>query len=129
MPVCYAQGKTNCVAGERKMTRFDREVARRTLLKGAALGAGFVAAGSAGSAQAAGTDRSEGGEIWSGEYWTKKGDVPLWMYRKRLGAPKPGELARPVLFLVHGSSVTSRVFDLKVTDQRDWSVMDAFARY
>jgi hypothetical protein len=41
---------------------------------------------------------AEGGEIWSSEYWTKKGDVPLWMFRKRLGAPKPGEPARPVLF-------------------------------
>jgi len=36
------------------------------------------------------------------------------MFRKRLGAPKPGEAARPVLFFVHGSSVTSRVFDLNV---------------
>jgi pimeloyl-ACP methyl ester carboxylesterase len=111
------------------MSRFDRHVPRRTLLKGAALGAGVFAAGSAGSLQAAGTERSEAGEIWSGEYWAKKGEVPLWMYRKRLGAPKPGEPARPVLFLVHGSSVTSRVFDLQVPGQREWSVMDAFAGY
>jgi pimeloyl-ACP methyl ester carboxylesterase len=114
---------------ERKMARFDRDVGRRTLLKGAALGAGIVAAGSASSAQAARADRSEAGEIWSGEYWAKKGDVPLWMYRKRLGAPKAGERPAPVLFFVHGSSVTSRVFDLQVPGQRDWSVMDAFADY
>jgi pimeloyl-ACP methyl ester carboxylesterase len=113
------------------MTHLDHELARRTLLKGASLGAGagVVAALGIGSGQAAPAQPSEAGEIWSGEYWTKKGDVPLWMYRKRLGAPKPGEPARPVLFFVHGSSVTSRVFDLQVPGQRDWSVMDAFADY
>ena len=37
------------------------------------------------------------GQIWSQEYWAKKGDVPLWMFRKRLGAPQAGEAARPVL--------------------------------
>ena len=63
--------------------------------------------------QAATVDGSEAGDIWSSEYWTKKGDIPLWMYRKRIGAPKPGEPARPVVFFVHGSSVTSRVFDLQ----------------
>jgi pimeloyl-ACP methyl ester carboxylesterase len=112
------------------MSHLDHELARRTLLKAASLGAvaGAVAAlGTAG--QAASLQPSEGGAVWSGEYWAKKGDVPLWMYRKRLGAPKPDELERPVLFFVHGSSVTSRVFDLQVPGQRDWSVMDAFADY
>ena len=35
----------------------------------------------------------EAGEIWSSEYWAKKGDVPLWMYRKRLGVVPWIELA------------------------------------
>src|SRR3954447_25577572 len=108
------------------MTGFDHDVARRAVIKGAALGLAGLAST---SAQAANPERSEGGEIWSSEYWAKKGDVPLWMYRKRLGAPKPGEPARPVLFFVHGSSVTSRVFDLQVPGQREGSVMDAFADY
>ncbi len=51
------------------------------------------------------------------------------MYRKRLGAPKAGEPARPVIFFVHGSSVTSRVFDLNVPGKGEYSVMNEFARY
>jgi pimeloyl-ACP methyl ester carboxylesterase len=51
------------------------------------------------------------------------------MYRKRLGAPKPGEAARPVVFFVHGSSVTSRVFDLSVPGKGEYSVMNEFARH
>ena len=51
------------------------------------------------------------------------------MFRKRLGEPKPGEPARPVLFFVHGSSVTSRVFDLNVPGKGEYSVMNEFARY
>ena len=43
------------------------------------------------------------------DYTAKKGDVSLQMYRKRVGAPKAGEPSKPVLFLVHGSSVTSRI--------------------
>ena len=37
------------------------------------------------------------------DYTVKKGEVSLAVYRKRL-EPQPGEAARPVLFLVHGSS-------------------------
>jgi len=59
----------------------------------------------------------------------KKGDIPLWMYRKRVGTPKAGEPSRPVLFFVHGSSVTSRVFDLNVPGHGEYSLMDEFARY
>ena len=67
--------------------------------------------------------------IWSGEYWTKKGDVPLYLFRKRLGAPKKGETPLPVLFLVHGSSNSSRPsFDLTVPGKGEYSVMNAFAK-
>ena len=113
------------------MTDLDHKVARRTVIKGAGLGLAAGVAGGLGAipAQAASAEPSEGGEIWSSEYWTKKGDVPLWMFRKRLGAPKPGEPARPVLFFVHGSSVTSRVFDLNVPGHGEYSVMNEFARH
>jgi pimeloyl-ACP methyl ester carboxylesterase len=68
--------------------------------------------------------------IWSEERWAKKGDVSLSLFRKRAGAPKPGEQPRPVLFLVHGSSVSSRpTFDLTVPGKRDYSLMDKFAGY
>src|SRR5437588_10571412 len=105
------------------MTDFDRPLARRTLIKGAGLGlaAGTLMDALHGSGAAA---AAEGGEIWSSEYWTRKGDIPLWMYRKRVGAPKAGEPSRPVLFFVHGSSVSSRVFDLKVPGHGEYSVMD-----
>lgn len=45
--------------------------------------------------------------VWSHEYWAQRGDVKLYMFRKRMRAPKPGEKPLPVLFLVHGSSISS----------------------
>ncbi len=110
------------------MADLDPQLPRRAIIKGAGLGllAGGLGALHAPNAVAAAAD---GAEIWSSEYWAKKGDVPLWMYRKRLGAPKAGEPARPVLFFVHGSSVTSRVFDLSVPGRDDYSVMNEFARH
>ena len=69
------------------------------------------------------------GDIWRGEYWTSKGDVKLAMYRKRLGAPSPGEAPRPVLFLVHGSSNSAlSSFDLTVPGQGEYSIMNVLAR-
>jgi alpha-beta hydrolase superfamily lysophospholipase len=69
------------------------------------------------------------GEIWSGEYWVKKGDVSLYLYRKRIGAPQGNEPPRPVLFMVHGSSMSSRSsFDLTVPGKGEYSMMNVFAR-
>ncbi len=63
---------------------------------------------------------------WSAEYWAKKGDVKLYVYRKRITAPD-NEPSLPVLFLVHGSSASGRSsFDLQVPG-RDYSLMDHFA--
>ena len=106
----------------------NQSLGRRSLMKGAGLG--LVAGGLAATlpAQSAGA-AGEGGEIWSSEYWAKKGDVPLWMFRKRVGAPKAGEASKPVLFFVHGSSVTSRCYDIHVPGHGEYSVMDEFARY
>jgi pimeloyl-ACP methyl ester carboxylesterase len=111
------------------MTHLDLPLARRTLIKGAGLG--LLAGGMADTflAQNADAAAAEGGEIWSQEYWAKKGDIPLWMFRKRLGAPKAGEASRPVLFFVHGSSVTSRTFDINVPGHGEYSAMNEFARY
>src|SRR5712671_5475932 len=114
---------------EKTMTNLDRSLARRAVIKGAGLG--LVAGGLADAlpTQRAVAATAEGDEIWSSEYWAKKGDVPLWMYRKRLSAPVVGEPPLPVLFFVHGSSVTSRVFDLNVPGHGEYSVMSEFARY
>ncbi len=110
------------------MKELNQSLGRRAVIKGAGLG--LVAGGISAALPAQNADAAtEGGEIWSSEYWTKKGDVPLWMFRKRIGAPKAGEPSRPVLFFVHGSSVTSRVFDLNVPGHGEYSVMNEFARY
>jgi alpha-beta hydrolase superfamily lysophospholipase len=67
--------------------------------------------------------------LWTSEYWAKKGEVSLYLYRKRAGAPQPGERALPVLFLVHGSSNSSRTsFDLAVPGRGEYSLMNVFAR-
>src|SRR5438477_15389 len=110
------------------MTDSGHLLARRAVLRGLGVGGLGLGVAAATPAQAATAVTSEGGEIWSSEYWAKKGDVPLWMFRKRLGAPKRGEAPRPVLFFVHGSSVTSRVFDLNVPGKGEYSVMNEFAR-
>ena len=90
---------------------------RRVMLATAA--ATVVAAGTASAADA---------PVLS-EYWATKqrggNDIKLAMYRKRVGTD-----ARPVLFLVHGSSMSARSsFDLSVPGGGDYSMMDVFAGY
>src|SRR5688500_1856258 len=64
---------------------------------------------------------------WTQEYWAKKGDVRLYVYRKRPGAPERSAPPLPVLFLVHGSSASGRSsFDLNVPG-RQYSLMAHFA--
>jgi len=128
--VCYIP-RQRTDGPEEIMKDIDQPLARRSLLKGAGVGFGVAAGAMAGvlPAQAAESVPTEGGEIWSREYWAKKGDIPLWMFRKRIGEPKAGEPARPILFFVHGSSVTSRTFDLNVPGHGEYSLMNEFARY
>ena len=67
-------------------------------------------------------------KFWTAEYWAKQGDTKLYMYRKRLAAPKAGEAPLPVLFLVHGSSISARPsFDLSVPGHGEYSLMNVFA--
>jgi pimeloyl-ACP methyl ester carboxylesterase len=55
--------------------------------------------------------------------------VKLNLWRKRLGAPKPGESPLPVLFLVHGSSLSARAsYDLSAPGIGQYSLMEVFAR-
>ncbi len=108
------------------MTESDRSMPRRTVLKsaGMGLGAGLLAA-AVGPAVA-----GPAGEIWSAEYWAKKGDVKLNLWRKRVGAPRPGEAALPIVFLVHGSSNSTRSsYDLTVPGKGEYSLMNVLARY
>ena len=79
-----------------------------------------------GAAFAAGA--SSPARTWSNEYWAHKGDVKLYMFRKRASAPKAGEKPLPVLFLIHGSSNSGRSsFDLATPGKGEYSVMNVFA--
>jgi pimeloyl-ACP methyl ester carboxylesterase len=81
-------------------------------------GLGIVAAPSAPAAAAS------SGRIVAEEYWADKNGVRLWVYRKRAEGTQP----RARLFCVHGSSYSGKtMFDLQVPD-RDYSMMDEFAR-
>ena len=106
----------------------DNACARRTFMKGAGLGLGLGWIAPAAPALAQTVPADAAAPLWSGEYWAKKGEVPLYLYRKRAGAPAPGE-KRPVLFLVHGSSISGRSsFDLSVPGKGEYSLMNVFAR-
>jgi len=96
-------------------------IARRTVLAGAGAGlaASLVTEASAQSAKP---------EIQANEYWTQKGPTKLYLYRKRAAA-KAGE-TQPVLFLVHGSSNSSRSsYDLTVPGKGEYSMMNVMAGY
>ena len=103
------------------------DLSRRSLIKGAGLGLGLLAAA---PSPAAGHPTAAG-PIWSAEYWAKKGDVSLNLFRKRAGRPQAEEPPRPVLFLVHGSSISARPsFDLAVPGSgAEYSLMNVFSAW
>src|SRR5947199_579603 len=108
---------------------------RRVLLAAGASAAGaFAAAMTPAASIPALAAPAPAADIWSREYEaTKQGagaEIKLALYRKRLGAPAPGEAGRPVLFLVHGSSISARPsFDLSVPGHGEYSLMNVFAGY
>jgi len=68
--------------------------------------------------------------MWSQSYSAHKGTVELALYRKRSVAPQPGEIALPVLVLVHGSSNSAQpTYDLTVPGAGEYSLMNVFAGY
>ncbi len=98
----------------------DHPIARRTVIAGAGAG---LAASLVGEASAQSKP-----DIQASEYWTSKGETKLYLYRKR-AAPKPGE-PQPVVFLVHGSSNSSRSsYDLSVPGKGEYSFMNVLAGY
>jgi alpha-beta hydrolase superfamily lysophospholipase len=109
----------------------DFLLARRAVIRSAGLGigAGLAAGLVAAPVAAAEAEAAAAQDIWSHEYWAHKGDVKLNMYRKRVGAPVAGAAPLPVLFLVHGSSLSARAsYDLNVPGNGEYSMMDVFAR-
>ena len=110
------------------MSESNHSMPRRAVLKGASagVGAGLVSSFT-GTAQAQGAPSA--GDIWSAEYWAKKGDVKLNLWRKRTAEPRPSESAPPVVFLVHGSSNSARSsYDLTVPGKGEYSLMNVLAR-
>jgi alpha-beta hydrolase superfamily lysophospholipase len=80
----------------------------------------IAASGAASSASAQGT------KIEAQEHWAKKGNVDLYLYRKRSVGDATG--TKPVLFLVHGSTFSCRgTYDLQVPGRQGYSMMDHFA--
>jgi len=120
------------------MSGISSSLSRRSLLRTVTAGivAGAIPIGIPGhddppqiGRQAQDPPKTEERTIWSHEYWAKKGDVSLYMFRKRIGKPQPGD-SLPVLFLSHGSSVSSRpTYDLSVPGHGEYSLMDKFAEY
>lgn len=109
------------------MDKPDGSLPRRTVLQGAGISA-VLLSGAVGSAQA----RANTGEgnLWSKDYWAKKGDVKLNLWRKRVDAPRAGAAVKPVVFLVHGSSNSSRSsYDLTVPGKGEYSLMNVLAGY
>src|SRR6202034_1232473 len=85
-------------------------LSRRALVRGA------------GIAASAGLLAGSPNEIRSARYTAKKGSVSLAMYRKR-----PAGSSLPVIFLVHGSSLSAQSsYDLEVPGSDDYSMMNVF---
>jgi pimeloyl-ACP methyl ester carboxylesterase len=64
----------------------------------------------------------------SEEHWAKKGDVSLFVVRKRLRERPADQRQRPPVVLVHGSSNSALpTFDLTVPGHPDYSLMDWLA--
>ena len=108
----------------------ERLASRRGWLGTAALVGAAVVTG--GAVDLTAPDAPTG--IWAASYWGVKRrdnqEIRLAMYRKRAGAPVAGDAPRPVLLLVHGSSLSSvPTYDLTVPGRGEYSAMNVFARW
>jgi alpha-beta hydrolase superfamily lysophospholipase len=105
---------------------------RAALASGGALVAGSLTAIMSPSALALDQASAREPKLVSRDYWTAKerngAQIRLAMYRKHLEEPTADGSARPVLFLVHGSSISARPsFDLSVPGRGEYSLMNALA--
>lgn len=110
------------------MKHSDADGMRRSLLKSfgvASAGAAISAFLPLSEASAKSSDNNDASVI-AEEYWAQKNGVKLWIYRKHIASSGN---ASKVLFLVHGSSYSSKtMYDLQVPDRINYSMMDYFAR-
>jgi alpha-beta hydrolase superfamily lysophospholipase len=94
---------------------------RREFVQATTAAAVAIAASAASSSASA-----QGTRIEAQEHWAKKGNVDLYLYRKRSVGDATG--TKPVLFLVHGSTFSCRgTYDLQVPGRQGYSMMDHFA--
>ena len=108
----------------------DHSLPRCSVLQGAGIGFGASLLSRLASAAPTQAAHAAEEEIWSHEYWAKKGDVKLNLWRKRVGEPRLGEPPLPVVFLVHGSSNSTRSsYDLNVPGKGEYSLMNVLASY
>ena len=69
-------------------------------------------------------------DITAQEYWAKKGDVDLYLYRKFSPSARAQTPDRPVLIMVHGSSFSARTsYDLEMPGPDEYSLMNVFASW
>jgi hypothetical protein len=82
----------------------DFHLSRRSLIRAAApaIAGGLITVGTKNafasdtiSNAATGSDSKK---TWNAEYWAKRGDTSLYLFRKRMGAPEAGQPQLPVLF-------------------------------
>ncbi len=71
---------------------------------------------------------SNPGDIKGEEYYVKRGDIDLFVFRRYSPIARAANPEKPVLFLVHGSSFSARTaYDLDIPGQGDYSLMKTFA--
>jgi alpha-beta hydrolase superfamily lysophospholipase len=98
-------------------------VSRRALLKVGSLAWATAIASAPLFAAAA-----QSGDYWTADYWVPKGNLQLYLFRKRRAAPRSGEAPLPVVFFAHGSSLSARpTYDLTVPGRGEYSMMNVFA--
>lgn len=98
-------------------------LSRRELLKAGGLAWFGAAASSTLAATGPGAQ-----DYWTAEYWAPKGNLKLYLFRKRRSAPQAGEQPLPVVFFAHGSSLSARsTYDLTVPGHGEYSMMNVFA--
>src|SRR5262245_41567542 len=119
-PECAVLSRRRRMTPDRPISRIP-QVHRRRLMQ-----AGAAAVATAAASVVAGPAAAQAPAVAAEEHWAKKDAVDLYLYRKRMPGNAGG--AKPVLFLVHGSTFSSRgSFDLQVPGHANYSMMDHFA--
>lgn len=107
----------------------DNRLSRRSFLQQASFSVAGVAV-ALGMERGPIAQKNGSASIRAYEYRAHRGDISLYLYRKCAGAVVTGRSSLPILFLAHGSSVSSRpTFDLTVPGRGEYSLMDRFAEY